>query len=101
MLLFSIAFSAMLSGYEAYINACSSTEGEKAICKCQADFLALQISDEKILELTIASSMAMQGRDDRLRDFAEKNPDVVVAIEKLEKQAEACRGDGLRRMIDE
>jgi hypothetical protein len=92
MLIFSIAFATMLTGYEAYINACSSSDGDKKICKCQADFLSLQISDDKILELTIASSMAMQGRDDRLRDMAEKNPDIVVAIEKLEKQALACEG---------
>ena len=80
----------MLSGYDAYINACSSDDNSREICKCEADFLALQLPDEQILELTVATTKALQGRDDRLREMAQNHPEIVVAVEKLERQAAVC-----------
>lgn len=85
----------MISGYDAYVNVCSTGAEDKQVCKCQADFLAINLSDDEILELAVAGSNALQGRDDRLRELAEKNPKVIVAFGRLEKQAKACRGDGL------
>jgi len=90
MLLFSIAFFAMLSGYDAYVNACSSQGDNIDFCKCQADFLALKISDDNMLELAVAGANAMSGRGERLKELAKNQPDVVVAMQKLEKETVAC-----------
>jgi hypothetical protein len=90
MLLFSLAFSVLLSGYDAYINACSSQGDSREFCQCQADFLALELSDDKIFELAVAGSNAMSGRNDRLKKMANQHPDILIAVEKLEKQSAAC-----------
>ena len=90
MLLFSIAFSAMLSGYDAYVNACTSQGDSKMVCKCQADFLALKLTDDEILQLTVAGSNAEHGRNDKVQQIIQHNPKIIVAVEKLEKQSVAC-----------
>lgn len=90
MLILSLAFSVLISGYDAYINACSSQGEPHLTCKCQADFLSLNLSDEKILEIAIAGSNAAQGRTDKMKELATKHPDAVIALEKLERQSLAC-----------
>lgn len=80
----------MLSGYEAYVNACSSNAETRKICECQADFLSTSLTDDEVLALTVAGSNAMQGKTDRVKKLAETNPRAIVALEKLEKQAIAC-----------
>lgn len=92
MLVFSIALASMISGYDAYVNACSTKAENRAVCECQANFLALSLDDDEILALTVAGSNAMGGRTDRLKELAEKNPKAVVALKKLESQAIACEG---------
>lgn len=90
MLLISIAFSALLSGYDIYINACSAQGDSRQICKCQADFLALKLADDEILQLSVAGSAAAQGNMERIEKIARENPKVITAVEKLEKEAAAC-----------
>lgn len=93
MLLFSIAFSVMISGHEAYINACSSQNENRAVCECQANFLAHKISDDKILQLAVAGSNALRGKTDKMHQLMKNSPDIVVALQKLEQEAANCHAE--------
>lgn len=77
-------------GFDAYIFACE-TDGELIeVCKCQAEILQKNLSDEEIFILAEAGVAASNGEFERIDYIMENHPKILIAMDNLSLDAEIC-----------